>query len=108
MGEDSPGQDDRLPADARLDSLEQRVAEAQRKEAVRTGTAPASDANEQLGQKVLSLLIGGLLGGTLIGWLLDKLLGTWPMLFITLMVLGTASGFWSIIKLSNTNAKRDQ
>lgn len=108
MGEDSPGQDDRLPADARLDSLEQRVAEAQRKEAVRTGTAPASDANEQLGQKVLSLLIGGLLGGTLIGWLLDKLLGTWPTLFITLMVLGTASGFWSIIKLSNTNAKRDQ
>ncbi len=88
-------------------SLEQRVAEAQRKEAVRTGKAPASDANEQMGQKVLGLLIGGLLGGTLIGWLLDKLLGTWPTLFITLMVLGTASGFWSIIKMSNSNEKRD-
>ena len=107
MEENGPGQDDRLSADARLDHLEQRVAEAQRKEAVRTGTAPASDANEQMGQKVLSLLIGGLLGGTLIGWLLDKLLGTWPILFITLMVLGTASGFWSIIKLSNTKSKRD-
>ncbi|NJC06108.1 ATP synthase protein I [Sphingomonas kaistensis] len=107
MVEEGPGQDDRLPADTRLDHLERRVAEAQRKEAVRTGTAPASDANEQMGQKVLSLLIGGLLGGTLIGWLLDKLLGTWPTLFITLMVLGTASGFWSIIKLSNTKTKRD-
>ncbi|WP_426267492.1 AtpZ/AtpI family protein [Sphingomonas sp. LHG3443-2] len=107
MAEDSERQDERLPADARLDHLEQRLAEAQRREAVRTGTKPASDANEQLGQKVLATLIGGLVGGTLIGWLLDKLLGTWPMLFITLMVLGTASGFWSIIKMSNSNGKRD-
>lgn len=108
MVEEGPGQDDRLPADARLDRLEERLAEAQRKEALRTGKGPASDANEQMGQKVLSLLIGGLLGGTIVGWALDQLFGTWPMLFITLMVLGTASGFWSIIKMSNANAKRDQ
>lgn len=108
MAEDSEQQDDRLPSDARLDSLEQRVAAAQRKEALRTGKGPAPDANEQMGQRVLALLIGGLLGGTLIGWLLDELLGTWPTLFITLMVLGTASGFWSIIKMSNSNVKRDR
>jgi ATP synthase protein I len=108
MAEESERQDDRLPADQRLDSLEARLAEAQRKEAVRTGKGPAPDANEQLGQRVLATLIGGLLGGTLIGWLLDRLLGTWPMLFITLMVLGTASGFWSIIKMSNAKTKRDR
>ena len=107
MAEDSEQQDDRLPADQRLDRLEEGLAEAQRKEAVRTGKGPAPDANEQMGQKVLATLIGGLVGGTLIGWLLDKLLGTWPTLFITLMVLGTASGFWSIIKMSNSNGKRD-
>ena len=107
MAEDSEQQDDRLPADQRLDRLEERLAEAQRKEALRTGKGPAPDANEQMGQRVLATLIGGLLGGTLIGWLLDKLLGTWPALFITLMVLGTASGFWSIIKMSNTKTKRD-
>jgi len=105
MVEDGSGQDDRLPADARLDRLEERLAEAQKREAVRTGKGPAQDANEQLGNKVLGLLIGGLLGGTLIGWALDQLFGTWPMLFITLMVLGTASGFWSIIKMSNTSKK---
>ncbi|WP_300974411.1 AtpZ/AtpI family protein [Sphingomonas sp. LHG3406-1] len=108
MAEEGPQQNDRLPADARLDRLEERLAEAQKKEALRTGKGPAPDANEQLGQKVLATLIGGLLGGTLIGWLLDQLLGTWPMLFITLMVLGTASGFWSIIKLSNAKSKRDR
>lgn len=108
MAEEGPGQDDRLPADARLDALEQRLAEAQRKEAARTGKGPAPDANEQLGQRVLATLVGGLLGGTLIGWALDRLLGTWPVLFITLMVLGTASGFWSIIKMSNAKNKRDR
>ena len=108
MAEEGPGQDDRLPSDARLDQLEQRLAEAQRKEAVRTGKGPAPDASEQLGNRVLATLIGGLLGGTLIGWLLDQLLGTWPMLFITLMVLGTASGFWSIIKMSNAQSKKDR
>jgi ATP synthase protein I len=100
MAEEETGQDPKLSPDARLDSLEQRLERAQREEAVRTGKTPPADANEQLGQRVLSYLIGGLLGGTLIGWALDRLLGTWPVLFITLMVLGTAGGFWSIIKMS--------
>lgn len=100
MAEDETGQDPKLPPDARLDRLEQRLEQAQREEAVRTGKAQRADSNEQLGQRVLSTLIGGILGGTLIGWVLDRLLGTWPVLFITLMVLGTAGGFWSIIRMS--------
>ncbi len=100
MVEDEPGQVPKLPEDARLDSLEQRLDRAETAEAKRTGRAPAADANEQLGNRVLSLLIGGLVGGTLIGWLLDRWLGTEPVLLITLMVLGTVGGFWSIIKMS--------
>jgi ATP synthase protein I len=107
MAEDEPGQDPKLPPDARLDRLEQRLNQAQREEAIRTGKGPAPDANEQLGQRVLATLIGGLLGGTLIGWVLDQLFETWPLLFITLMVLGTAAGFWSIIKLSTAKTKKD-
>ncbi len=100
MVEDEPGQVPKLPEDARLDSLEQRLDRAETAEAKRVGRAPAADANEQLGNRVLSLLIGGLVGGTLIGWLLDRWLGTEPVLLITLMVLGTVGGFWSIIKMS--------
>ena len=100
MVEDEPGQVPKLPEDARLDSLEQRLERAETAEAKRIGRAPATDANEQLGNRVLSLLIGGLVGGTLIGWLLDRWLGTAPVLLITLMVLGTVGGFWSIIKMS--------
>ena len=100
MAEEEPGQVPKLPEDVRLESLEQRLEQAAAREAKRTGRAPAADANEQLGNRVLSLLIGGLVGGTLIGWLLDRWLGTEPVLLITLMVLGTVGGFWSIIKMS--------
>lgn len=107
MVDEQTGEDPKLTPDARLDRLEQRLSVAQRQEAERTGKAGPADANEQLGQRVLATLIGGIVGGTLIGWVLDRLLGTWPLLFITLMVLGTASGFWSIIKMSNAKPKKD-
>ena len=101
MGKDEPGQVPKLPEDARLDSLEQRLERAETAEAKRIGRAPATDANEQLGNRVLSLLIGGLVGGTLIGWVLDRLFDTGHVLLIVFMVLGTVGGFWSIFKLAS-------
>lgn len=101
MMEDETGQEPKSPQDARLDSLEERLQRAQVREAERIGQAPKADANEQLGYRVLSYLLGGLLGGSLIGWLLDRWLGTGPLLLIVLMVLGTVGGFWSIIKMAN-------
>lgn len=101
MATDEPGQDPRSPPDDRLDSLERRLEQAQRDEMVRTGKAPPADANEQLGQRVLSYLIGGLAGGALIGWLLDGWFGTGHLLLIVMMVLGTVGGFWSIFKIAN-------
>jgi ATP synthase protein I len=101
MTEDETGQEPKSPEDARLDSLEERLARAQAKEAERTGQAQKADANEQLGQRVLSTLIGGVLGGALIGWVLDRVFGTEPTLMITLIVLGTAGGFWSIVKMAS-------
>lgn len=101
MMEDETGQEPKSPEDARLDSLEERLQRAQAKEAERTGQAPRTDANEQMGQKVLSYLLGGLLGGALIGWLLDGWFGTGHLLLIVGLVFGTVGGFWSIIKLAN-------
>ena len=101
MVEEEPGQVPKLPEDARLDSLDQRLQRAQAEESKRTGRAPAADANEQLGNRVLSTLIGGLAGGALIGWLLDGWFGTGHLLLVVMMVLGTVAGFWSIIKMSS-------
>ena len=106
MAENRPGQDPGLPEDARLDSLDERIRRAQADEAMRTGGArKAADKSEQLGNRVLSYLIGGLAGGALIGWVLDRLFGTSPLLLITLMLLGAVGGFWNIIKLANQRPK---
>ena len=107
MVEDEPEQDPKLPPDARLDRLEQRLERAQREEAIRTGQGPVADENEQLGNRVLSYLIGGLLGGALVGWALDGLFDTGHLLLVIGLVLGTVGGFWSIIKLSMAKTKKD-
>ena len=101
MADDETGQVPQSPQDARLDSLEERLARAQAKEAERKGEVPVADANEQLGQRVLSLLLGGLFGGALIGWLIDKLAGTGHAALVVMTVLGIVGAFWSIFKLVN-------
>ena len=101
MTEDKTGQDVEPPQDARIGSLEERLKRAQVREAQRTAGTPSTDANEQLGQRVLSTLLGGLFGGAVIGWLLDGWLGTGHVLLVVMMVLGTIGGFWSIIKMSS-------
>jgi ATP synthase protein I len=99
MTEDEPGQD---PQDSRLTDLERKLRQAERDEAVRTGgERKPVDQSYRMGNQVLSYLIGGLAGGALIGWVLDRLFGTSPGFLIALLLLGTAAGFWNIIKLSN-------
>jgi ATP synthase protein I len=106
MTENGPGQDPRLPEDARLASLDERLKQAQADEAERTGRKrKPADSNEQLGNRVLSYLIGGMLGGAAIGWALDQLFDTSPWLLLVMLFLGTAAGFWNIIKLSNQRPK---
>lgn len=91
--------------DARLTSLNERLDRAQQEEAVRTGKlVKPADANYVAGNRVLADLIGGLGGGALMGWLIDKIFGTWPAFFVGLMILGIAAAFWMIIKRSSGRA----
>ena len=104
MVENEPGQAPRkLPEDARIDSLEERLMVAKaREDERRASRTQKADESERLGNKVLSLLIGGLAGGALIGWVLDRLFGTGNLLLVLMMVLGVVGGFWSIFKIANT------
>src|SRR3546814_13644988 len=98
MQEDEPVQDPKLPEDARLTSLEERLRKAQAEEAERTGrTQKPVDDNYRMRNRVLADLIGGLAGGALIGCLLDPWLGTSPWLLLALMFLGIAAAFRNII-----------
>lgn len=95
-----------LDEDRRLDQLDERLARAEAQEAQRTGTdQQQSDPNYNAGNRVLAELIGGMAGGALIGWLADRLLGTWPWGFLLLLSFGIVVAFRNIIRISNDISK---
>ena len=104
MAEEEIGEPSKLPPDARLESLDQRLDRLQQTEAKRTAKRQP-DANYQAGQLVLSQLIGCPLGGGIIGWLLDRWLGTKPWALLIMLFLGFAVGVWNVIRISS-NAQR--
>jgi ATP synthase protein I len=38
--------------------------------------------------------VGSIIGGALLGWLLDQVLGTSPLLLVVFLLLGVGGGFW--------------
>ena len=89
----------KLPPDARLSSLEERLEKAQEVEAERTGIKPV-DPNYRIGQQVLGHLIGAPAGGFLMGLGLDSLFNTRPLFMLSLLFLGFGIGIRNIVRIS--------
>ena len=101
MGNDDSGQDGLDREDPRITSLNKRLDAAKRDEAIRSGkVGEGQGKGYSQGNRVLSQLIGGPVGGAVIGWLLDRLFGTSPVLLLVLMALGIIVAFRNIIKIS--------
>ncbi|MFZ4746144.1 MAG: AtpZ/AtpI family protein [Sphingomonas sp.] len=101
MGNEDPGQDGLGREDPRITSLNKRLDAAKRDEAIRSGkVGEGQGKGYSQGNRVLSQLIGGPVGGAVIGWVLDRLLGTSHVLLLALMALGIVVAFRNIIKIS--------
>lgn len=100
MAEDEIDEPSKLPPDARLESLDERLDRLQQAEAKRTAKRQP-DASYQSGQLVLSQLVGCPLGGGIVGWVLDRVFGTMPWLTLVMLFVGFAVGIWSVIRISN-------
>ena len=46
-------------------------------------------------------LFAAVVSGLLVGWLLDRWLGTRPWLLVTGLILGSAAGFYELIRASS-------
>ena len=103
MATDETGQDPKLPPDARLDSLEERLGRLQQAEAKRTGKAQANPTT-RIWQLMFSHLIGAPAGGGIIGWGLDTLFGTFPALFLLLLFVGFGVGVVNVLRISKTSS----
>ncbi|MBT2185839.1 AtpZ/AtpI family protein [Sphingobium nicotianae] len=107
MAETEPGQDP-IAKDSRIGSLEERLKRAEAVEQVRTnaGQTGGTDENTRLGNRVLAELIGGLVGGALIGFVLDKWIGTSPWLLLVFLFLGIFVAFRNIIRISTKRPEK--
>lgn len=101
MSDERPGQEP-LGEDARIDSLDARLKAAREREDGRNRPqVQGADANYRLGSKVLAELLGGLVGGGLIGWVIDRFAGTSPWGLLVMLFLGIIVAFRNIIRISN-------
>jgi len=89
--------------DARIDTLDERLKAARKREEVRTNPkAPdGSDANYRAGNRVLAELIGGPMGGAFIGWVIDQFAGTKPWGLLLMMFVGMGVAFRNIVRISS-------
>jgi ATP synthase protein I len=103
---------DKVPGggeDPRLASLDDRLKAAHHIEAERTAPAGANAAftgkGASQGNRVLSTLIGAPLGAMLIGWLIDRWLGSAPKAMLAMLFFGIISAFVQIWRISRERAE---
>ena len=89
--------------DPRISTLDERLKAARQREDERVNKpAPdGSDANYRLGNRVLAELVGGMVGGAFIGWVIDQFAGTSPWGLLVMLFVGVAVAFRNIIRISN-------
>lgn len=83
--------------DARLRRLKEKVREDRGDDGPRDGS-PRSAGGWAM--KLSVELAAGLLVGGGIGWFLDHLMGTMPLMLILFFILGGAAGIWTVFKSS--------
>ena len=105
MAGDETQEDPKLPPDARLDSLEERLERAQAIEAERTRKAQPNPTT-RIWQLMFSHLVGAPIGGGVIGWGLDSLFGTFPTLFLVMIFVGFGVGVVNVMRISRTPTDR--
>ena len=100
MAEDEPRQDPKSPQDARLASLDERLARAQAEETAGTGQIwGAPGRGQDQGMRILSILVSYPLGSALIGWGIDRAIGTrWVVL--VMLFLGFSAAIREVWKIS--------
>jgi len=88
--------------DARIDALEGRLKAAREREEQRNKPqVQGADANYRMGNRVLAELLGGIGGGALIGWVIDRFAGTSPWGLLIMLFFGIVVAFRNIIRISN-------
>ncbi len=98
MNEEKPARKP-IAEDARIDALDDRLrAASEREEKRNQPRVKGADANYRSGNRVLADLLGGIFGGSVIGWAVDALFGTLPWGLLVGLFLGIGVAFRKLMK----------
>ena len=91
------------PADAALKRLEQRLGAAKAEQARRT----SPDAHKAMAQgyRFLGEVVGGVLGGAGLGWLVDHFAGTAPLGLVSGLLLGSGTAIFYAVRAAAKASK---
>ncbi|EIZ78452.1 ATP synthase protein I [Novosphingobium sp. Rr 2-17] len=100
---DEPPTQGPVGEDARINALDDRLKALREREDGRNRPVAGveTDANYRAGSRVLSELLGGVVGGLFLGWLIDHFAGTSPWGLLVMLFLGIFVAFRNIIRISN-------
>jgi ATP synthase protein I len=108
MAEDETGEVPKLPPDARLESLDERLDRLQQAEAKRTEVQRINPGT-RIAQQAFGHLIGAPVGGAVIGWGIDSLAAmaghkTFPLFLLLMLFFGFGVGLRNVIRITNTRS----
>ena len=97
------------PNKARLDQLARRLDDLNRtrEDKQRQVRGSGSSKGIGLGMRIVTELLAGVIGGLVVGYLLDRWFGTSPWLLIILLVLGVAAAFRNVWKIATRPSDTD-
>lgn len=102
MSDEKPEQEP-IAEDARLEAFEARLKAAKEREDERSRPqVKGVDANYRSGNRALTDLLGGVLGGLVVGGSIDYFAGTSPWGLLVMLFLGIVVAFRNIIRAANT------
>ena len=88
-----------------LDDLQRKIEEVQAHTGMKSAGEPADNTPNSVGSglQVGIELVSGVAVGSLIGYFLDRWLGTMPLFFIVCFFVGAAAGFRNLIRSTRQN-----
>lgn len=107
MSDDGHEDAERAALNARLEKLDSALRKVEEEQIAQDAPPPERKGFARalrVGITAFSEFVGAVIVSALIGWKADEWLGTSPWLLIVMLLLGVASGFWSVYRVAKPSA----